>query len=65
MKMADKLLTPFNFATGITKIDNVSLGLIMVVWIWLLILIQNLPLLMFGYQFGFKTHFLKRIKYYR
>ena len=33
MKMADKLLTPFNFAMGITKMDNVSSGLIMVVWI--------------------------------
>ena len=33
MKMADKLLTPFNFSTGITKMDNVSSGLIMVVWI--------------------------------
>ena len=32
MKMAEKLLTPFNFATGITKMDNVSLGLIMVVY---------------------------------
>ena len=64
MKMADKLLTPFNFAMGITKMDNVSSGLIMVVWIWLSILIQNSPLLTFGYQFGFKTHFLKQIKYY-
>ena len=64
MKIADKLLTPFNFATGITDMDNVSSVLIMVVWIWLLILIQNSPLLMFGSQFGFKTHFLKRIKYY-
>ena len=36
----------------------------MVVWIWLLILIQNLPLLTFGSQFGFKTRFLKQIKYY-
>ena len=33
MNMADKLLTPLNFATGITKMDNVSLGLIMVVCI--------------------------------
>ena len=33
MNMVDKLLTPFNFATGITKMDNVSLGLIMVVCI--------------------------------
>ena len=64
MNMVDKLLTPFNFATGITKMDNVSLGLMMVVCIWLLILIQNSPLLMFGSQFGFKTRFLKRIKYY-
>ena len=24
MKMADKFLTPFNFATGITDMDNVS-----------------------------------------
>ena len=24
MKMADKLLTPFNFVTGITDMDNVS-----------------------------------------
>ena len=31
MKMAEKLITPFNFSTGITKMDNVSLGLIMVV----------------------------------
>ena len=29
--MAEKLLTPFNFSTGITNMDNVSLGLIMVV----------------------------------
>ena len=63
MKMADKLLTSFNFATGITKIDNVSSGLIIVVWICLIILIQNSPLFMFGSQFGFKTRFLKRIKY--
>ena len=33
MKMAEKLLTPFNFAMGITKMDNVSSGLIMVVCI--------------------------------
>ena len=33
MNMSDKLLTSFNFATGITKMDNVSLVLIMVVWI--------------------------------
>ena len=33
MMMADKLLTPFNFAMGITKMDNVSWGLIMVVCI--------------------------------
>ena len=33
IKMADKLLTSFNFATDITKMDNVSLVLIMVVWI--------------------------------
>ena len=64
MKMADKLLTPINFAMGITKMYNVSLGLITVVWIWLLILIQNSPLLTFGSQFGFKTPFLKQIKYY-
>ena len=64
MKMADKLLTSFNFVTGITELDNVSSGLIIVMWIWLLILIQNLPHLMFGSQFGFKTRFLKRIKYY-
>ena len=64
MKMADKLLTPFNFAIGITEMDNVSSGLNMVVWIWLLFLGQNLPLLTFGSQFGFKTRFLKRIKYY-
>ena len=31
MKMAEKLITPFNFVTGITKMDNVSLGLVMVV----------------------------------
>ena len=36
----------------------------MVVWIWLLILIQNSPLLTFGSQFGSKTRFLKQIKYY-
>ena len=35
----------------------------MVVWIWLLILIQNSPLLTFGSQFGFKNRFLKLIKY--
>ena len=64
MKMADKLLRPFNFATGITELDNVSTGLIIVMWIWFLILIQILPHLMFGSQFGFKTRFLKRIKYY-
>ena len=64
MKMADKLITPFNFSTGITKMDNVSSGLIIVVCIWLLILIQNSPLLMFGSQFWFKTRFLKQIKYY-
>ena len=64
MKMAETLLTPFNFAMGITDMDNFSSGLIMVVWIWLLILSKRLPLLMFGSQFGFKTRFLKRIKYY-
>ena len=31
----------------------------------MLILSQNSPLLTFGSQFGFKTRFLKRIKYYR
>ena len=50
MKMADKMLTSFNIPTGITKMDNVFSGVIMVVWIWLLILIQNLPHLMFGFQ---------------
>ena len=62
MKTADKLIMPFNFSTGTTDMDNVSSGLIMVVWIWLLILIQNSPLLTFGSQFGFKTRFLKRTK---
>ena len=30
----------------------------------MLILIENLPLLTFGSQFGFNTRFLKQIKYY-
>ena len=62
--MADKLLTPFNFAMEITKMDNVFSGLLIVVCIWLLILSQNSPLLTFGSQFRFKTRFLNLIKYY-
>ena len=64
MKMADKFLTPFSFATGIIDMDNFSSGLIIGVWIWLLITSQNSPLLTFGSQFGFKSCFLKQIKYY-
>jgi len=62
MKLADSVITPFNFITGLSESDCVTSRQIILTWIWLFALTQKSMLLDDTSKHAFKIKFFGRMR---